>query len=279
MKDKLPGLPYVEPNFSKHLYYFTGYYLFHALIYLIVLSIIAFFHFLLDHRLADIQDWIFFQSWWILIFSKSTAFFVISRFTGILSFERKPLIHLLQYKKGIFRTEIYVAISIFLLGMALLGRPVWREEFEWELSSVLLNYIGVCLFFGLDGLLLLTLNDELPLKRKNWYIEIVLFSLMAFLFNKWTYFYGLNWSLEIVFFFILVFYCLRLRGGYVWLHSFLLILLMIAPLCALFGLGPLWKGLYSPFIFEKSIGGLEIGVFSVLTLIYFNSKRFKKIPL
>lgn len=269
----------MEPNLVNHLYYFCGHYLVHGLIYLIVLSVIAFFHFLLKHRLADIQDWIFFNAWWILIFSKSVSFFVTSRFTGILSFERKPLAHLLMHKKGIFRTEVYVAITIFALGMALIGRPIWRDGYEWEVSLLILNYFGVILFFGLDALLVLVLNDSLPLTRKGWYIEIALLSLLGFLFNKWTYFYGLNWSAEIVFFYAIVFYALKLRGGFVWLHSFLLIVFLIAPLCAVFGLGPLWHGLYSPFKFSAPVGSLEIGVFSLLTLFYFNSKRLKKIPL
>ncbi len=269
----------MEPNLVHHIYYFLGHYLVHALIYLIILSVIAFFHFLLDHRLADIQDWIFFHSWWILIFTKSVSFFVTSRFTGILSFERRPLLHLLSHKKGISRTEVFVAITIFILGMVFTGRPIWRENYEWEVSLLFLNYFGVGLFFGLDALLLLTLNDELPLSRKSWNIEVALFSFLAFLFNKWTYFYGLNWSGQIVFFYCLVFYSLKLRGDFVWLHSFLLITLLIAPLCALFGQGPLWSGLYSPFSFSAPLGSLEIGVFTIITIFYFNSKRFKKIPL
>jgi len=276
---KSSSLPFFEPNLTKHIYYFTGHYLIHALVYLIVLSVIAFFHFLLDHRLADIQDWIFFHSWWILIFTKSASFFVISRFTGILSFERRPLFHLLRYRRGISRTEVFISIIIFLLGMTLLGKPVWREGFEWEFSSIFLSYIGVVLFFGFDALLVLNLNDQLPIKRKSWHYEVFLFSVMSFLFNKWTYFYGLNWSGQMIFFYVLVFYCLKLRSDFVWLHSFLIILLLIAPLCSFFGLGPLWSGLYSPFTFSSTIGTLEIGVFSLLTLFYFNSKRFKRIPL
>ena len=278
-KRKIPGLSFLEPNLINHIYYFLGYYLTHGLTYVVVLSVISFFHFLLDHRLADIQDWIFFHSWWILIFTKSVSFFVVSRFTGILSFERKPLIHLLMYRKGISRNEVYVAMLIFILGMILLGKPIWREGFEWEISLVILNYIGVSLFFGLDALLILTLNDELPLERKSWIGEIILFSIMGFLFNKWTYFYGLNWSAQTIFFYLIVFFALKLRGDYVWLHSFILITALIAPLCSFFGLGPLWNGLYSPLFFSAPIGSLEIGVFSILTLIYFNSKRLKRVPL
>ncbi len=276
---KIPGLKFLEPNLIQHIYYFLGYYLTHGLTYVVVLSVISFFHFLLDHRLADIQDWIFFHSWWILIFTKSVSFFVVSRFTGILSFERRPLIHLIMNKKGISRNEVYVAILIFIFGMILLGKPIWREDFEWEVSLVFLNFLGVVLFFSFDALLVLTLNDQLPLQRKSWISEVVLFSVLAFLFNKWTYFYGLNWSLQTVFFYLLVFFALKLRGDFVWLHSFILIIVLIAPLCAMFGLGPLWHGLYSPFEFSAKIGSLEIGVFSLLTLFYFNSKRLKRIPL
>ena len=78
----------------------------------------------------------------------------------------------------------FISIIIFLLGMTLLGKPVWREGFEWEFSSIFLSYIGVVLFFGLDALLILNLNDQLPIKRKSWHYEVILFSVMSFLFNK-----------------------------------------------------------------------------------------------
>jgi hypothetical protein len=81
-----------------------------------------------------------------------------------------------------------------------------------------------------------------------------------------------RWQGDVIFSLILVFYLLKVRGEFVWLHSLLAIVLLFSPLSTFFGLDPLWGSKFSPFQFTGTIGGLEVGVFTLLILVFLRRK-------
>jgi hypothetical protein len=263
---------------ARHTYYFLGYQLLSILAHLVILSVVIFFHFLLDHRLADIQDWIFFHGWEILILGKLLSLGVMSRFLGILSIERSPLLHILSVSKGIFRIEVLTSMVIMLIGLMIVGKPLLQPTYKWSFYPLLISYLGNFVLLGSDALVVLVLNRTIPLKRKRWSLEVVFFSILSFCVHKLIFLFGLKWDAHIVFSFVLILYCLRLRGEFVWLHSLLLIAGFMAPLFTLFGLDPLWGSRFSPFAFSNGVTTLEFSVFVVLIIGFFRAKRLNLIP-
>lgn len=234
---------------------------------------VAFFHFLLSHRMADIQDWVFFHGWEILALGKVISLIIVSRFIGILSSERRPFYNLYSYKRGFLKKDLFIALVIFLLGMIIIGLPKSSPTFELDFYRVAVSYVGQFIFYGSEVLILLALNEYLPLKRKQWHLEVVLFSLLTFLIHKSVFLYGERWEGHVIFFFILIFYSLKMRGEFGWIHPVLTIFLLVGPISSFFGLDPLWGSRFSPFYFGKPITGLEIGVFTLVSLLYFRRRQ------
>ncbi len=59
--------------------------------HLILVSVVSFVHFQLDHSLGIIENWIFDQGWEIVTIAKLLATFVIFKFIIIRTDTRKPL--------------------------------------------------------------------------------------------------------------------------------------------------------------------------------------------
>lgn len=223
--------------------------------------------------MADIQDWVFFHGWEILSFGKVLSIFLVSRFVGILSTERRPFLSLYFYKKGFLKKDIFIALVIFILGLVIVGKPKSSPTYELDFYRVVVSYIGQVIFYGSEALLILALNEYLPLKRKHWHIQVILFSLISFIAHRSVFLFGERWEGQVIFFFILVFYSLKMRGEHGWIHSLLVILFLVAPVSSLFGLDPLWGSRFSPFYFVNKVTGLEIGVFTLVSLLYFRRKK------
>lgn len=245
-----------------------------ACVHLLILSIVAFFHFLLNHRMADIQDWVFFHGWEILTIGKLLSLFLVSRFIGILSSERRPFLHLYHFKKGILKKDLFISLVIFLLGVVIVGKPVAAVNFDLNFYRLSVSLIGPLVFYGSEVLVLLSLNEYLPLKKKQWHVQVILFSLITYLSHRALFLYGERWEGDVVFFFIFIFYTLRLRGSFGWIHPFCSIVFLILPLSAFFGLDPIWGSRFSPFVFVNKVTGLEIGVFTLVSFFYFRRKAF-----
>ncbi len=258
---------------ARHLYYFLGFQLVNALVHLVLLSIIAFFHFLLDHRLADIQDWVFFHGWEILGLGKLLSLAVMSRFLGVLSIERRPFFSLIQLKKGIWRKEVFICLVFSLLGLIIIGSPFQEPNYEFSFYRIVVNSFGVAIFFLSEAFLLLALNEWMPLKRGQWPIEIICFSFLSFVIHKSLFVFGTGWDGTVIFHLIMVYFFLKLRGDHAWLHSCVYTVLYIVPLCVFFGVDPLWADKFSFFRFSHTIGGVEVGVFTVLSIFYLRRRR------
>lgn len=254
------------------MYYFLGFHVANAIVHLLVLSIIAFFHFLLDHRMADIQDWVYFHGWEVVSLGKIIALVIISRFVGILSIERRPFVALFLHKRGFIKKDVLIALAIFTLGVVIVGRPNHVPSSETDFYRVLMSFVGHLVFYGSDALLILALNEYLPIKRSYWHYQVVLFSLLSYVIQRNVFLFGVRWEADVIFSLILVFYLLKVRGELVWLHSFIAIVLLFAPLSTFFGLDPLWGNKFSPFVFSGTISGLEIGVFTFIVLIFLRRK-------
>lgn len=264
---------FLTTTLSRHFYFFLGFHFINAIVHLIILSTIAFFHFLLDHRLADIQDWVFFHGWEVLMIGKIISLVVIFRFLGILSFERKPLIHLLAFNRGFWRKELFICLAFSLAGLIIVGSPSREVSYEFSLYRLTMNSLGVLVFYLSEALLVLALNKWLPLKRGQFPVEIFFFSLISFIVHKNLFVFGQGWNAPVIFHFIMIFSLLKMRGDFSWLHAVTWAVVFLVPLSVVFGMDPLWTHQFSPFEFGHDITGIEIGVFTLLTLFYLKRRK------
>lgn len=222
--------------------------------------------------MADIQDWVFFHGWEILALGKVISLFIVSRFVGILSIERRPFLYLFQFKRGILSKDILIALIIFILGIIIIGDPLHVKTSEINIYQIISTFIGQIIFYGTDALLILALNEYLPIKKGDWVYEVILFSLISFFVQRSVFLFGIRWEADVIFSLIFVFYLLRFRGEFVWLHSLVVIIFLFAPLATFFGLDPILGNRFSLFTFTNRVGALEVGVFTLMTLFYLKKK-------
>ena len=99
-------------NFFRHVVYYLGFHVGVWIIQLCLISLAAFFHFLLDHDLGTIENWVFDLGWQIVIFCKVSAFFIIRSFLNIT---KDPVTSFKNFVQDLWKIpsrEVF-AISIF----------------------------------------------------------------------------------------------------------------------------------------------------------------------
>ena len=107
------------------------YHLAHCFIHLIFVSIIMFFHFLLNHGLAVIEVWLAQSAWRILILSKLTAtglFFLVAHKFSFWQLGSMPSV-LSPDVKFALHLEVLTIIPFLLLAFL---APQWHQEIAWR---------------------------------------------------------------------------------------------------------------------------------------------------
>ena len=248
---------------KQALYYFY-FYVVVWLVHLILISLVSYFHLLLNHSISTIGDWIVDRGWILIIISK-----VIVSLLGY-QFVRLKSDSLLLFKKYFRnaiqwpRQEMYVCLLFLLIGIISLGRVDWNSSLIFELDRIGLSIIGTFLFFALDFVLLVVLRLLFPLKEesdKNH--KIFLFSFLFYLFTFVTFQYEQIISLKLFAYFYLLLYAGEWRRPN-WTLPCMFLVLFIIPAFSLIGLDPVWGHSFTLFITLQ-----QISTVSLFILIFF----------
>jgi len=233
--------------------------------HLFLISVISFFHFLLEHRLGIIEDWIFYQGWEIVMISKGFAFFIIVKFLTIRVDFKISLTRLLKQHLSIIPVHMFILSFAMLFSFLLWMRPGLSPESNFYPLRMVVCYFGNILFFGTDllilwilGLIELNKSNSLDKHSKrelfSWKMALVPLMLAAFpyLAAKWIFLYETNINVLIMFW--AYFICLPLQIDMSSPSPSLFILAaVVAPLNSLIGLDPLWGHNFSPFLASEAI--------------------------
>ena len=264
-----------ERYFSRHLIFISGYQIVHILIHLALISVVSFFHFLLKHRLADIEDWIFDKGWEIATLGKILSFIVIYWFLNSRFETRHTFKKVLTDLRGKISSEVFIAIFFLFIFTLFIGVPYQGEFISFSLFKGILAFICSTLFFMTDALILLLLNAIYPLKKKYWHLEILVFSLMTYLISLILFQYSEAMGFFVFFGHFLTFYLLRFKDKLEWIHALFFNILYLSPLIAVFGLDPIWGGSFSPLNMKNSILPLEFVGLAIVVFFYWSLKKRK----
>lgn len=251
----------------KYTFYYLIYTLLVVLLHLASISMIAYFHFLLDHRLVDVEDWIYHHQWEIVGISKIIAGFLVFRLLSIQSEYRNPFQELIKKGQRFWNKEAVVIITSLFLVTLLIGKPV-KSGNDFFLMRFLSSFIGNLVFFMSDIWIVYFLFQIYPSQRKSKYFVTFVFPLITFFVTKYWILYGRNIHSSIVFY---------LGVGYLfswfwdkenWGIPAIFTLFFICPFNSLFGLDPIWHSVYSPFIFIDGITKFEYFSMIVMIAVY-----------
>ena len=239
---------------------------FHMLIWILhvlLASTIAFFHFLLDHDLGVVEDWIFNKGWEVLMVIKISAFYIFFKFITVKIESRHPFKNFLVKNFMYPQKEIVAVIIILLLFTMVLGRPRITPFFRIENLKIFISFFSIFLFYILDIFIVKFFNMKYPLDYMRENVQNLLYPLIFFIMSKMIFLYEINMTFLVYFNFLFCFYVGRWKKDN-WFACVLFLFFYVCPMGALFGLDPVWGDTFSPF---KMGHDLKISYFIVLAFI------------
>lgn len=252
----------IDPLFKNTCLYLC----FHMLIWtlhVLLASIIAFFHFLLDHDLGVIEDWISNKGWEVLMMAKLSVCYIFLKFITI-KFDSRNLFKSFLVRNFMHpRKEIIAVVFILLLFTLVLGNPEKTPLFKIERLKIIISFFSIFLFYMADVFIVRFLNMQYSLDYRRESLQNLLFPLIFFVMSGTTFLYGKNMTFLIFFNFLFCLYISRFKKDD-WFACVLFLILYVCPMGALFGLDPIWGDTFSPF---KMSNDLKISYFMVLAFI------------
>lgn len=245
----------------------TGYYLAFSflfiLIHLGVVSIVSFFHFMLDHDMNTIENGLTRNAWEILVFSKGISLLVISRILQLNSPSEMKL-RAYFFKINYLPTSRAVGLIIFLLILfyALIhqfGGGIEQQVIKQDV--IYSSYLGAGFYFFIDFMLLYILqrNNQFTSKQMRKFLlpSLVIF----FLSTKVALPYLDKFYVFLLVHFLSIFLIgIERRVSDVFCYCFF----VIAPLSSIYGIDIVWENAFSVLTYKREIP--IIGVLCIWTL-------------
>lgn len=244
------------------------------LIHLSIISLVTFFHLQLNHNFSVIDNWINDQSWGIVFITKMLTLVISLNFINIWSSSRRPFYDLIKKDHIGPSLRVWAYCLFIFLFMLFYGRPIINPLGHISLLNIFTSIVGTTLFFASDVFIILTLEDLYPVKMKERHIQVVMYSVMSFLFVKNVFVYtdGFDFSyliLNLILFFLIFFKSVG------WRTVIPFLLFIAIPHFSLFGKDPFWKGEYSPLIYKWPIESVHY--FVILSVLFCYTLYVKKV--
>jgi hypothetical protein len=258
-----------DSNIFNNLKYFALYQIAFAGTFIILSSLGAFFHFLLDHEISIVESWLHNNHWEILITAKLSSLFLLNRWFKLKLYQLKSLRVMIKDlvswpdPKAVV-ISLFMAISyLSLSGIQTASHNIgyWYYHFA--------SFLGLSFYFGIDFVVLAYLDDILqptdtPTSLGLAFGYTGLF-LGAFLLSTPDYYGMLPYT--VLCFCTLVF----LSGNRFksWSNVVCFILLFVAPMGAFFGMDPVWGNDFSPFTFKSKVGAPFLVAIWMVSFFYY----------
>ena len=264
----------MRSHFSQQIIYYVGYNFFIVVTTLLLVSLVAFFHFLLDHRLGIIEEWIFQNSYQILILSKFLSLLGILSFVNVRTVVKNPIKTLLRKGFVFLHYKVFAISFLQIFVIIFLAAPKWAGNGDVLPVNILTSFVGTVLFYLLDIFLLVTLQDMIPVKGWPGLWLNLIYATIFFGVAKFTFFYGTNVG---GFIFFNSFFCFYLAkfGKNNWTLPITWLILVAAPLSSLMGMDILWKDTYALFKFTQKVDKTELSILMLVSLLYLSGMGMK----
>lgn len=233
----------------------------------IIMSVVTFFHFKLEHNLKIINEWIFDNGWEIVSLGKVFASYLFLKFILVASIQRKPFREL--FLSGILfpTAEILVLLGGLIFFFIFAGggqlEPLAKASF---VRSVVIS-LGIMTFYMTDIFVLLGIQKIYPIREKYRLLIIPVISLVLFLFSKMIYPFAKGMD-TLVLSNLILFQVLMGWKKYNWTLASLLCLFFVVPAAVFTGLDPVGGHEFSLFALSSEIGGVIYFIIVSLSVSY-----------
>ena len=254
---------------GKNIRYYGVFQLIFVVMVVILSSIGAFFHFLLDHEISIVESWLHNNQWEILITSKLVSLFLINRWFKVRLYELKTFRELVRESVSWPDTKAIVVAIFMVISYVTMSKTVYVEQNVGYWYYQFASFWGIFLFFGTEFILIAYLEDVLnrdvhPPKLYLGLCYILIFAL-AFRLSIPDY-YGHIWYL------LACYSSLIYLSGHSfknWSNVVCFLILFIAPMGSLFGVDPVWGDDFSPFRLGQKPNLAFLAVIWMISFFYY----------
>lgn len=252
-------------NQNKQILNYGIYQIIGWLFFMILVSVSTFFHFLLNHRLGVIEDWLFEFGWQLIIFSKLISFIFLYSFFKIKFDVGNPMETIFFQGNKKIKNALIKSIFFILVSATVFGS--FHVNFNFNFLKTLASYISSTLFFGLDIVFIMLLQKVWKVDEEKNSNLIWIFSGIFVILSHLFYFKDSPYSLL---FLIHIFLVLKFTfDKYLsWSNPMLYVLLIVGASVSLIGLDPVWTHHFT--IINSSFGNDAIFLYAIIfvNLIY-----------
>jgi hypothetical protein len=260
----------------KILLYYFGYSILFLIFHLATISLVSFFHFLLDHDMSVIENWLYRNAWEMILLSKALAGFIIIKALQLNNYFVKNLFFIL---KGDTWRPTRSAI-VFILFLAVLFYAL-IHQFGGEIVGgnksidfVYISFLGSILFYFIDFIVINILVRNLLLNSKKKYFLLTLALTFIFmLFTKATLPYISKFYIFLILHFFTLLILLFTNKMNI-INPILYSIFIIGPLSAFYGLDLVWDNAHALYSYKESlpIAGI-IGVWFIGLIYYYKFNK------
>ncbi len=255
---------------GKNLKYYSIFQLLFVVMGVILSSIGAFFHFLLDHEISIVEAWLHNNQWEILIASKLVSLFLINRWFKVRLYQLKNFRQLVKELLNWPDSKTFVVAIFMVLAYVTMGETKFVGQNVGYWYYQIASYFGLIIFFGIEFIVIAyledILNDKVHPPRFLLGLSYTLIFAAAFRLSVPDY-YGL------MSYVVLCYSSLLFLSGKTfksWSNVVCFLILFVAPMGSLFGLDPVWGDDFSPFRVDKKLNLAFLAVIWMISFSYYS---------
>lgn len=260
----------------KILLYYFGYSILFLIFHLATISLVSFFHFLLDHDMSVIENWLYRNAWEMILLSKALAGFIIIKSLQLNNYFVKNLFFIL--KRDTWRPTrsaivfiLFLAVLFYALIHQFGGEIVGGNK---SIDFVYISFLGSILFYFIDFIVINILVRNLLLNSKKKYFLLTLALTFIFmLFTKATLPYISKFYIFLILHFFTLLVLLFTNKMNI-INPILYSIFIIGPLSAFYGLDLVWDNAHALYSYKESlpIAGI-IGVWLIGLIYYYKFNK------
>jgi hypothetical protein len=257
---------------ATNIKYYAVYQLIYVIGVVLLSSVGAFFHFLLDHEISIVESWLHNNHWEILILSKLISLFLINRWFRVRLYELKTIRSLIRELVHWPEPKALVVSAFMIISYLSLGKAVLTVQNIGYWYNQSISFIALFLFFGIEFIVIAYLDDVLNHKQRPSPLLLGV---------SYTIFFAVAYRLSVPDYYELLPYVVLCYSSLIylsgksfksWSNVVCFLLLFVAPMGSLFGLDPIWGEDFSPFRIEKK---LNLALLAVIWMLSFGYYKYR----
>lgn len=259
----------LDGNLVKNIKYYGSYQLLYVVIFIVLSSIGAFFHFLLNHEISIVESWLHNNHWEILIIAKLLSLYLLNRWFKVRLYELKSIRELVREFVRWPEPKAIVIAFFMVISYLSLGGTVYTGQNLGYWYYHIVSFLGLFLYFGIEFIVIAYLDDVLNQKEQPsllWLsIFYTAFFTIAFRLSVPDY-YGLLPYVVLCFSSLMY---LSGRSFKSWSNVVCFLLVFVAPMGSLFGMDPVWGDDFSPFRVKTKLSLAFLAVIWMVSFCYY----------